>query len=82
MQPQGRDQDRSSIPVVAGTVDVLQVERSKDSTPNVRRVVKLDYVFASIVSVAVPHQVLMTETGAGVLDSDDDLEPIYLEARL
>ena len=56
MQPQSWDQNRSSIPVVARVVDVLQVEGGKDASPDVRRVVVLEDRFASIVEVAVTQQ--------------------------
>ncbi len=56
MHPHRLDQNRPSSLVVAGMVDVLQVEGVVDPAPRVQVVVALDDVFAGVAELAVSKQ--------------------------
>ncbi len=56
MHPDRFNQHRPAILVVAGVVDVLQVERIVDASPRVQVVVALENVFAGVVQVAVAQE--------------------------
>ena len=53
VRPHARDQHGAAIAVVARVVHVLKVWTKIDSTPNVRRIVSLDDVFAAVIQRAV-----------------------------
>jgi len=56
MQAKTPDRHWSTISIVAGVVDVLQVRGNVDTSPDVRRVVRLDNRLAAIQQAAVPKQ--------------------------
>ena len=56
MHPHRLDQNRPAILVVAGMVDVLEVERIEEAAPGVQVVVALQNIFAGVVELAVAEQ--------------------------
>jgi len=59
----GLDPDGAAVAVVAGIVDVLDIEGEEETLPGVPGVVALDNVLASIVQAAIAEQ----KTEAAVL---------------
>ena len=56
VEPQSRDDHRSTVSVVAGMGDALHVRTGEDATPQVRRVVALRDVLSPVVQGAVAQQ--------------------------
>jgi len=56
---------RTAVAVVAGIIDVLQVERAIHASPDVDRVKHLENVFAAIVQMAIAQQKTLSTQAPG-----------------
>src|ERR1019366_8286413 len=63
MQPEHLHEDRPAIAVVAGMVDVLQTARRRHTWPEVRCVIRLDDVLATVPQPAVAKEESETAEG-------------------
>src|ERR1700751_856388 len=53
---EGGHEDRAPVAVVAGVADVLHAGRKVDAAPHMHGVIRLDYVFAAVVQMAVTQE--------------------------
>jgi len=56
VHPYRFDQHRTAVLVVAGVVDVLQVERVVEAAPGVDVVVAFEDIFASVVQLTIAQE--------------------------
>ena len=63
MQSEAGDKHRAAIAVVAGILDMLQVRGCVNSAPDMRGVVGLDNIFATVIQTAVSEKKAQASVG-------------------